>query len=59
MHIGSRDQVNRCLAAILVADLVDYSRPMGADEEGEPQRLNATRRELGPRLRAAFLADID
>src|SRR6201993_3484046 len=37
---------NRRLAAILAADVVGYSRLMGADEEGTLKRLKALRREL-------------
>ena len=36
----------RRLAAILAADVVGYSRPMGADEEGTLERLKALRCEL-------------
>src|SRR6516164_4703025 len=36
----------RRLAAILAADLADYSRLMGVDEEGTHERLQAHRREL-------------
>ena len=36
----------RRLAAILAADVVGYSRQMGADEEGTLERLKALRREL-------------
>jgi adenylate cyclase len=36
----------RRLAAILAADVVGYSRLMGADEEGTHERLKAHRREL-------------
>jgi class 3 adenylate cyclase len=36
----------RRLAAILAADVVGYSRLMGADEEGTHERLKALRREL-------------
>jgi adenylate cyclase len=36
----------RRLAAILAADVVAYSRLMGADEEGALERLKALRREL-------------
>src|SRR5271163_1377928 len=36
----------RRLAAILAADVVGYSRLMGADEEGTLARLKAVRREL-------------
>src|SRR5215469_4859311 len=38
--------VTRKLAAILAADAADYSRLMGADEEGTLERLKAHRREL-------------
>src|SRR5215469_1852872 len=38
--------VTRRLAAILAADVVGYSRLMGADEEGTLERLKAHRREL-------------
>ena len=42
----------RRLAAILAADVVGYSRIMGADEEGTLERLNALRRQLfDPKLR--------
>jgi adenylate cyclase len=37
---------SRRLAAILAADVVAYSRLMGADEEGTLKRLKALRREL-------------
>jgi len=40
------DQVKRKLAAILAADIVGYSRLMGADEEGTLTRLKAHRTEL-------------
>jgi class 3 adenylate cyclase len=36
----------RRLAAILAADVVGYSRLMGADEVGTHERLKAHRREL-------------
>jgi class 3 adenylate cyclase len=36
----------RRLAAILAADVVGYSRLMGADEEGTHERLKAHLREL-------------
>jgi hypothetical protein len=36
----------RRLAAIFAADVVGYSRLMGADEEGTHERLKAHRREL-------------
>src|SRR5690242_15330446 len=38
--------VERKLTAILVADVVGYSRLMGADEEGTLTRLKALRRDL-------------
>jgi class 3 adenylate cyclase len=37
---------SRRLAAILAADVVGYSRLMGADEEGTLAALKALRREL-------------
>jgi adenylate cyclase len=36
----------RRLSAILAADVVGYSRLMGADEEGTLERLKVLRREL-------------
>ncbi len=42
----AEQRVERRLAAILAADVVGYSRLMGADEEGTLARLNAHRREL-------------
>jgi adenylate cyclase len=36
----------RRLAAILAADVVGYSRLMGADEEGTLERLKTLRRDL-------------
>jgi TolB-like protein/class 3 adenylate cyclase/Tfp pilus assembly protein PilF len=39
-------RVERRLAAILAADVANYSRLMGADEEGTLARLKALRREL-------------
>ncbi len=41
-----RDRVERRLAAILAADVVGYSRLMGADEAGTLERLKSLRREL-------------
>ena len=41
-----RMKVERKLAAILAADVVGYSRLVGADEEGTLERLKAHRREL-------------
>jgi adenylate cyclase len=40
------ERVERRLAAILAADVVGYSRLMGADEEGTLARLKALRREV-------------
>ena len=37
---------DRKLAAILAADVVGFSRLIGADEEGTLDRLNSIRREL-------------
>src|ERR1700758_5611596 len=37
---------SRRLAAILAADVADYSRLMGVDEEGTLERLKAHRRDL-------------
>ncbi len=39
-------RVQRRLAAILVADVVGYSRMMGANEAGTLKRLNELRSEL-------------
>ena len=51
MHKGSAE---RRLAAILVCDIVGYSRLMGADETGTLRRLKALRREvLDPAIAAA------
>ena len=41
------ERAERRLAAILAADVVGYSRLMGADEEGTLATLKAIRRELG------------
>src|ERR1700746_148649 len=40
------ERVERRLAAILAADVANYSRLMGADEEGTLAQLKALRREL-------------
>jgi adenylate cyclase len=46
--------MGRRLAAILVSDIVGYSRLMGADEAGTIRRLKALRREVtDPAIRAA------
>jgi adenylate cyclase len=42
----AEERVNRRLAAILCADVVEYSRLMGDDEEGTLAALKAHRREL-------------
>jgi adenylate cyclase len=42
----AEERVQRRLAAIISADVVGYSRLMGADEEGTLTRLNALREEL-------------
>ena len=42
----TKSAVERKLAAILAADVVGYSRLMGAHEEGTLDRLKAHRREL-------------
>jgi adenylate cyclase len=42
----AEERVQRRLAAILAADVVGYSRLMGADEEGTLSRLKILRREL-------------
>src|SRR5215468_7852800 len=47
MTTTARTRVERRLAAILAADVVGYSRLMGADEEGTLTALKAIRRELG------------
>ena len=43
---GPKPRVERRLAAILAADVVGYSRLMGADERGTLERLQRHRREL-------------
>src|ERR1700693_5933240 len=42
----SEGRVERRLAAILAADVVEYSRLMGQDEAGTLTRLRALRRDL-------------
>jgi adenylate cyclase len=50
---ADRLRLERRLAAILAADVVGYSRLMGADEEGTHFRLLAYRREvIAPKVRA-------
>jgi adenylate cyclase len=46
MNSGQRERVERRLAAILAADVVGYSRLIGADESGTLQGLKAVRAEL-------------
>jgi hypothetical protein len=49
---GKKMPAARCLATILAADAADYSRLMGADEEGTLEHVNAYRRELiDPKIR--------
>ena len=43
MQTGSRDRVDRRLAAILAADVVGYSRLMEADEAGTARLLREHR----------------
>jgi len=53
----TEERVNRKLAAILAADVVGYSRLMGADEEGTLAALNSTGRPCStPRLPATTAA---
>jgi class 3 adenylate cyclase/TolB-like protein/Tfp pilus assembly protein PilF len=48
-----REPVERRLAAILAADVVAYSRLMGADEEGTLERLKGIRHQLfDPKIKA-------
>jgi hypothetical protein len=47
----------RKIAAILVADVVGYSRLAGADEEGTLARLRALRSELVIKSRSAAFSD--
>ncbi len=46
MDIEAKERTERRLAAILAADVVGYSRLMGADEEGTHFALKAVRREV-------------
>jgi adenylate cyclase len=51
MTTGESERVERRLTAILAADVVGYSRLMGADEEGTLVALKEIRRELvDPRI---------
>ena len=48
-----REPVERRLTAILAADVVAYSRLMGADEEGTLERLKSIRHQLfDPKIKA-------
>jgi adenylate cyclase len=42
----SDERVERRLAAVLAADIAEYSRLMGADEEGTLARLKAVRKGI-------------
>lgn len=42
----AKERIQRRLAAILTADVVGYSRPMGTDEEEALSQLNALRSKL-------------
>jgi adenylate cyclase len=46
MTLTRRERVERRLAAILAADIVGYSRLMGADEEGTLAALKAVRQDV-------------
>jgi adenylate cyclase len=46
MSNGPRERTERRLAAILAADVADYSRLMGSDEEGTLAQLKAHRQAL-------------
>ena len=48
MQAGSRDSMDRRLAAILAADVVGYSRLMEADEERRPGQASRCRQCHGP-----------
>ena len=53
MITAQRERVERRLAAILAADVVSYSRLIGADEEGTLRKLKAIQTELiGPKIAA-------
>ena len=45
----SEQRINRRLAAILAADVVGYSRLMGADEAGSPETASGIRLRPGSR----------
>jgi class 3 adenylate cyclase/outer membrane protein OmpA-like peptidoglycan-associated protein len=51
MSADRRERAERKLMAVLAADVVGYSRLMGADEEGTHERLKAVRRQItDPRI---------
>src|SRR6476660_8402785 len=50
----TEQRINRRLAAILAADVVGYSRLMGADEVGTLRALKTVRKELVDPTIAAF-----
>jgi adenylate cyclase len=53
MNTGERVRAERRLAAILAADIVGYSRLIGADEEGTLNRVRSIRAEvIDPRIAA-------
>src|SRR4030088_467050 len=53
MNTGERVRTERRLAAILAADVVGYSRLIGADEEGTLHRLRSIRAEvIDPKIAA-------
>jgi adenylate cyclase len=54
----AEERLQRRLAAIMSADVVGYSRLMGADEAGTLSRLNVLRRELIDPAIAAHLGRI-
>jgi adenylate cyclase len=52
-HLGKHEHVERKLAAILAADIVGYSRLMGADEVGTLRALKTVRKDhLDPAIAA-------
>src|SRR5271165_1756743 len=46
MDTAGRNRAERRLAAILAADVAGYSRLIGVDEEGTPDRLRSIRAEV-------------
>ena len=53
-HLGKHEHIERKLAAILAADVVGYSRLMGADEVGTLRALKTVRKELVDPTIAAY-----